>query len=137
MCIRDSFWVIDDEFASYEAETKILKERHPDCEIHFSKEICDADVKAYACLLYTSIPGLIIGFALMIVCYGTAKKRHYVSLAERPKLSVVGKAFIDAIWAPVSYTHLDVYKRQTLELEAIAYRKQPVNYMATVLHRRN
>ena len=45
------------------------------------------------------IPGLIIGFALMIVCYGTAKKRHYVSLAERPKLSVVGKAFIDAIWA--------------------------------------
>ena len=42
------FWVIDDEFASYEAETKILKERHPDCEIHFSKEICDADVKAYA-----------------------------------------------------------------------------------------
>ncbi|MEG1910871.1 MAG: TRAP transporter large permease [Cloacibacillus sp.] len=45
------------------------------------------------------VPGLIIGFALMFVCFCTAKKRHYVSLAARPKFSTVWKAFTEAIWA--------------------------------------
>lgn len=45
------------------------------------------------------VPGLIIGVALMVVCYLTAKKRHYVSVAERPKFSTVWKAFKDAFWA--------------------------------------
>ena len=45
------------------------------------------------------IPGIIIGIALMLVCYITARKRHYVSITERPKFSTVAKAFKEAIWA--------------------------------------
>ncbi|WP_455600664.1 C-terminal binding protein [Cloacibacillus sp.] len=46
--MNEHFWIIDDEFASYDAETKLLRERHPDCEINFSKEIGDADMAAFA-----------------------------------------------------------------------------------------
>jgi C4-dicarboxylate transporter DctM subunit len=45
------------------------------------------------------IPGIIIGIALMTVCFFTAKKRGYVSNTERPTLRSVGKAFKEAIWA--------------------------------------
>ena len=45
------------------------------------------------------VPGIIIGIALMVVCYGTAKKRHYLSVSERPRFSTVWKAFKDAFWA--------------------------------------
>ena len=45
------------------------------------------------------IPGIIIGVALMAVCYGTAKKRKYLTLNERPKLSEVAKAFKESFWA--------------------------------------
>ena len=45
------------------------------------------------------VPGIIIGIALMLVCYFTARKRHYLSMAERPKFSSVAKAFREAFWA--------------------------------------
>lgn len=45
------------------------------------------------------IPGIIIVIALMAVCYFTAKKRNYVTMAERPKFSVVAKAFKESVWA--------------------------------------
>lgn len=45
------------------------------------------------------VPGVMIGVALMLVCYCTAKKRHYVSVTERPKLATVWKAFREAFWA--------------------------------------
>jgi C4-dicarboxylate transporter DctM subunit len=45
------------------------------------------------------IPGIIIGLALMTVCYFTAKKNHYVYVSERPRISTVWKAFKDASWA--------------------------------------
>lgn len=45
------------------------------------------------------IPGIIIGIALMAVCYGTAKKRKYLTLNERPKFSEVAKAFKESFWA--------------------------------------
>lgn len=45
------------------------------------------------------VPGIIIGIALMLVCYGTAKKRHYLSVSERPRFSTVWKALKDAFWA--------------------------------------
>jgi len=45
------------------------------------------------------IPGIIIGLALMTVCYITAKKNHYVLVSERPRISTVWKAFKDASWA--------------------------------------
>lgn len=47
------------------------------------------------------IPGIIIGLTLMIVCYFTAKKRHYVKIAGRPHISHVWRAFKDAAWALV------------------------------------
>lgn len=43
----EHFWIIDDEFASYNAEKNLLTYQHPSCEIHFSKEINDADIKAF------------------------------------------------------------------------------------------
>ena len=45
------------------------------------------------------VPGLIIGFALMAVCYCTARKRHYISVSERPTFANVGNAFKEAVWA--------------------------------------
>mgnify|MGYP001767243065 CR=1 FL=1 len=45
------------------------------------------------------VPGIIIGFSLMLVCYITAKKSHYVTVGERPRFTVVIKAFKEAIWA--------------------------------------
>lgn len=45
------------------------------------------------------VPGLIIGIALMTVCYCTARKRHYVSISERPTFANVSKAFKEAVWA--------------------------------------
>jgi C4-dicarboxylate transporter DctM subunit len=45
------------------------------------------------------IPGIIIGIALMLVCYFTAKKRGYVSSTTRPAPMGVLKAFKEAFWA--------------------------------------
>ncbi|MDO5562259.1 MAG: TRAP transporter large permease [Synergistaceae bacterium] len=45
------------------------------------------------------VPGIILGLALMFVCYITARKRHYVSMSERPKFKTVARAFKEAIWA--------------------------------------
>ncbi|MDR3264686.1 MAG: TRAP transporter large permease [Synergistaceae bacterium] len=47
------------------------------------------------------VPGVIIGFALMLVCYLTARKRHYLSSAERPSFKAVRVAFREAVWALV------------------------------------
>ena len=33
------FWIIDNEFASYNTEKNEFLGRYPDCEIYFSKEI--------------------------------------------------------------------------------------------------
>ncbi len=45
------------------------------------------------------IPGIILGIALMTVCYFTARKHNYLQSANPPKLSSVWAAFKDAIWA--------------------------------------
>ena len=42
------FWIIDNEFASYNTEKNEFSDRYPDCEIYFSKEINDKDVHSYA-----------------------------------------------------------------------------------------
>ena len=47
------------------------------------------------------VPGLIIGFALMLVCYITAKKRGYTSTVGKPKVANVWHAFKEAMWALV------------------------------------
>ena len=45
------------------------------------------------------IPGIIIGVALMLVCYITARKRNYKTMTDRPRFSEVSKAFKDSFWA--------------------------------------
>ena len=45
------------------------------------------------------IPGIIIGAALMAVCYLTARKRNYLSSTARPTFRAVAVAFRDAVWA--------------------------------------
>lgn len=45
------------------------------------------------------IPGFIIGIALMLVCYITARKRNYKTMTDRPRFSEVSKAFKDSFWA--------------------------------------
>lgn len=45
------------------------------------------------------IPGIIIGAALMAVCYLTARKRNYLSSTARPTFRAVAVAFREAIWA--------------------------------------
>jgi C4-dicarboxylate transporter DctM subunit len=45
------------------------------------------------------IPGIIIGAALMLVCYVTAKKRGYKSAGDRSEIMPLGKAFKEAVWA--------------------------------------
>ena len=45
------------------------------------------------------IPGIIIGIALMLVCYITARKRNYKTMTDRPRFSEVSKAFKDSFWA--------------------------------------
>jgi len=45
------------------------------------------------------IPGIIIGAALMAVCYLTARKRNYLSSTARPTFRAVAVAFREAVWA--------------------------------------
>ncbi len=45
------------------------------------------------------IPGIIIGLALMLVCWCTAKKNHYSYVSEPPTLKHVWQTFKEAIWA--------------------------------------
>lgn len=45
------------------------------------------------------IPGIIVGAALMLVSYITARKRGYLSSTERPNVKTVWKAFREAVWA--------------------------------------
>ncbi|MDR1048598.1 MAG: TRAP transporter large permease [Synergistaceae bacterium] len=45
------------------------------------------------------VPGIIIGVALMIVCYLTAKKRGYGSSAEPPTFKSLLTALREAVWA--------------------------------------
>lgn len=45
------------------------------------------------------IPGILIGIALMTVCYFTARKRNYLSSKEPPTLAHVGKAFKESLGA--------------------------------------
>lgn len=43
-----NFWIIDDEFESYDAELQLLRSRFPDCEISFSKHINASEISNYA-----------------------------------------------------------------------------------------
>lgn len=45
------------------------------------------------------VPGIIIGLALMTVCYCTAKKRGYSYVSEPPTLKHVWHTFKEAVWA--------------------------------------
>ena len=45
------------------------------------------------------LPGVIIGLALMTLCYFIAKKRNYPSSDCRPSLTTVWKSFKESIWA--------------------------------------
>jgi C4-dicarboxylate transporter DctM subunit len=45
------------------------------------------------------IPGIMLGAALMLVCWVTSKKRHYVSSATRPTAKGILKAFRESILA--------------------------------------
>ncbi len=45
------------------------------------------------------IPGIIIGIALMLVCYITARKRNYKTMTDRPRFAEVAKAFKESFWA--------------------------------------
>lgn len=45
------------------------------------------------------VPGIIIGIALMLVCYFTARKRGYKSTKEPPTWKNVCAAFKEAVWA--------------------------------------
>ncbi len=45
------------------------------------------------------IPGIMIGLALMFVCYLTARKRGYASSSEPPTFKAVSAAFKEAVWA--------------------------------------
>ena len=45
------------------------------------------------------VPGIMIGAALMLVSYITARKRGYLSSTERPNVKTVWKAFREAVWA--------------------------------------
>lgn len=45
------------------------------------------------------VPGVMIGVALMAVCYIIAKKNHYLPSATPPTAKAVWVAFKDAIWA--------------------------------------
>ncbi|MDR1508397.1 MAG: TRAP transporter large permease, partial [Synergistaceae bacterium] len=47
------------------------------------------------------IPGIIIGLALMIVCYLTARKRGYPRSSEYPTPKTIFTAFREAVWALV------------------------------------
>ena len=48
------------------------------------------------------LPGILMGVALMIVCYIVSKKKGYKGNDERKSLSEIWKAFIDAFWAILS-----------------------------------
>jgi C4-dicarboxylate transporter DctM subunit len=45
------------------------------------------------------VPGIIMGLALMLLCYFIAKKRGYVRSMEKPSVPQIGKAFREAVWA--------------------------------------
>jgi len=45
------------------------------------------------------VPGLILGFALMAVCYCTSKKHGYIAMCEPPNFAQVLHAFREAVWA--------------------------------------
>jgi len=45
------------------------------------------------------IPGIILGVALMLVCYLVSLKKGYRGSGQKPSIKTVGKAFREAIWA--------------------------------------
>ncbi|SDX97068.1 C4-dicarboxylate transporter, DctM subunit [Acetomicrobium thermoterrenum DSM 13490] len=45
------------------------------------------------------IPGIILGIALMTVCYIISRKKGYLGSAQRPSLKAIGRAFKEAVWA--------------------------------------
>jgi len=45
------------------------------------------------------IPGIILGIALMLVCYLVSLKKGYRGSGQKPSIKTVGKAFREAIWA--------------------------------------
>lgn len=48
------------------------------------------------------LPGILMGLALMIVCYIVSKKKGYKGNEERKSLTEIFHAFIDAFWAIMS-----------------------------------
>ena len=63
----------------------------------------------YACLLYTSRqPFQLVGAHRQAVAVGRQPVERRLKLRERPRAVVDMRGIV-----PVSYTHLDVYKRQT------------------------
>lgn len=48
------------------------------------------------------LPGIMMGFALIVVCYFVSKKNGYKGKGNRSSLKEIGKSFKDAIWAILS-----------------------------------
>mgnify|MGYP001159203211 FL=1 len=45
------------------------------------------------------IPGIMLGVALMTVCYFVSLKKGYLGSGQRPSVKSIGKAFKEAVWA--------------------------------------
>lgn len=61
--MKPLFWIIDEEWADYEQEKKMLREKYPDCDIRFSTYEYAADLQAFGkdadailCQIYTALP---------------------------------------------------------------------------------
>ena len=85
------------------------------CHISTTESV-DLIRKAKACLLYTSAPGGIRLYLDEIQDFNKKQQQSLLEFMENGSLTLIASTTENPFFYAVSYTHLDVYKRQVLHL---------------------
>jgi len=127
------FWIIDEEWPDYEVETRILKEKYPDCTIRFSKNDYQKDLEEFGYMadaiiaqVYVYIPKETIEKLERCKCialFGGGFDRVDIDAAKQKGIMVTNvqgycaEDLADYVMAGIYYTgkKLDYYKTSVEE----------------------
>ena len=96
--MKPLFWIIDEEWADYDLEQRLLKEKYPGCAIRFSSYDYAEDLKKFGhdadailCQIYANIPGEVIrklNRCKAIAVYGGGYDRVDIAAAREKGIRV-------------------------------------------------
>ncbi len=152
--MKPLIWVIDEEWAEYALEQKLLKEKYPDCVIKFSSYDYEKDLEAFGkdadavlCQIYANIPRQTIArlsCCKAIAVYGGGYDRIDIVAAKEKGIKVTNisnyckEDLADYVMAAVYFFYKELARLSesvtTSEWGAQAVTSPPVRISNCILH---